>query len=57
MFGFLKKKSKLDKLQNQYENILETSAMSSSSNHHEKVRKLADTRAILDQIEILQKSM
>ncbi len=56
MFGFLKKKSKLDKLRDQYENILKASNAPSSTNRHEKAKKLADTQALLDQIEILQKS-
>lgn len=54
MFGLFKKKSKLDKLQEQYKKLLEQSYKLSTSNRGESDKKQAEAQSILEQIEILQ---
>lgn len=54
MFGIFRKKSKLDKLQDQYKNLLEQSYKLSTTNRSESDKKQAEAQKILEQIEILQ---
>ncbi|WAC03942.1 Lacal_2735 family protein [Lacinutrix neustonica] len=54
MFGLFKKKSKLEKLQEQYKKLLEESYKLSTTNRSESDKKQAEAQAILDQIDILK---
>nr|WP_290700689.1 Lacal_2735 family protein [Lacinutrix sp.] len=54
MFGIFKKKSKLDKLQEQYKGLLEEAFKLSKSSRSESDKKQAEAQKILEQIEILQ---
>ena len=54
MFGIFKKKSKLDKLQDQYKSLLEQSYKLSTTNRSERDKKQAEAQKILEQIEVLQ---
>lgn len=54
MFGIFKKKNKLDELQENYKNLSKQSFMPSISNKNESGKKHAETKRILEQIEILQ---
>jgi hypothetical protein len=54
MFNIFKKKSKLDKLQDDYKNLLEQSYKLSTSNRSESDKKQAEAQKVLEQIEILQ---
>ena len=54
MFGIFKKKSQLDKLQEQYKKLLEESYKLSATNRSESDKKQAEAQNILQQIEILQ---
>ena len=56
MFGLFKKKSRLDKLQDDYRKLLEESFKLSKTNRQESDKRQAEAQAILDQIEVLQKS-
>lgn len=56
MLGLFKKKSKLDKLHEQYKKILEESYKLSTTNRSESDKKQAEAQAILDQIDILKQS-
>tara|TARA_R110000751_G_scaffold135_3_gene646 strand:- start:62560 stop:62727 length:168 start_codon:yes stop_codon:yes gene_type:complete len=55
MFGLFKKKSELEKLQDQYKKLLEESYKLSTINRSESDQKQAEAQAILDKIELLQK--
>ena len=54
MFGIFKKKSKLDKLQDEYKKLLEQSYKLSTTNRTESDKKQAEAQKILKQIEVLQ---
>ncbi|WGD34334.1 Lacal_2735 family protein [Olleya sp. YS] len=54
MFGIFKKKSQLDKLQEQYRKLLEESYKLSTTNRSESDKKQAEAQSILQQIEILK---
>ena len=56
MFGLFKKKSALDKLQDQYKKLLEESYKLSTTNRSESDKKQAEAQAILEQIEAIQKT-
>lgn len=56
MFGLFKKKSKLDKLQDDYKKLLEESFKLSTTNRSESDKKQAEAQTILDQIDILKQS-
>ena len=56
MFGLFKKKSRLDKLQDEYRKLLEDAFKLSQSNRQESDKKQVEAQALLEQIEVLQKS-
>ncbi len=55
MFGLFKKKSELDKLQEQYKKLLEDSFKLSTTNRSKSDEKQVEAQAILDKIELLKK--
>lgn len=56
MFGLFKKKSRLDKLQDDYRKLLEEAFKLSKTNRQESDKRQAEAQTLLDQIEVLQKS-
>ncbi|QXP59137.1 MULTISPECIES: Lacal_2735 family protein [unclassified Olleya] len=56
MFGLFKKKSALDKLQDQYKKLLEESYKLSTTNRSESDKKQAEAQVVLEQIEAIQKT-
>ncbi len=56
MFGLFKKKSKLDKLQDEYKKLLEEAYKLSKTNRQESDKRQVEAQALLDQIDVLQKS-
>ncbi len=56
MFGLFKSKSKLEKLQNQYESLMNDWHKLSSINRGKSDEKYAEAQKILDQIDLLKKS-
>lgn len=56
MFGLFKSKSKLDKLQKEYEKLMKEWHSLSSINRSLSDQKYAEAQKILEQIEILQKN-
>lgn len=56
MFGLFKKKSRLDKLQDEYKKLLLEAHKLSKTNRQESDKKQVEARTLLDQIEVLQKS-
>ncbi|WP_452598396.1 Lacal_2735 family protein [Pontimicrobium sp. MEBiC01747] len=56
MFGLFKKKSRLDKLQDEYKKLLLEAHKLSKTNRQESDKRQVEARTLLDQIEVLQKS-
>jgi len=56
MFGLFKKKSRLDKLQDEYKKLLLEAYRLSKTNRQESDKRQAEARTLLSQIEVLQKS-
>lgn len=56
MFGLFKKKSRLDKLQDEYKSLLEDAYTLSKTSRSESDKKQVEAQYILVQIEVLQKS-
>ena len=56
MFGLFKSKSKLDKLQKQYEKLMSEWHTLSSIDRNKSDEKYAEAQKVLDQIEILKHS-
>lgn len=56
MFKFFKKKSKLEKLQDEYKKLLEESYKLSTSNRSLSDAKQAEAQLVLKQIEILKEN-
>jgi len=56
MFGLFKKKSKLDKLQDDYKRLLEESYKLSTTNRGESDKKQAEAQKVLEQIEVLKQT-
>jgi hypothetical protein len=54
MFGLFKKKSELEKLQEQYEKLMADWHKLSTTNRGESDKKYAEAQKIVDQIEILK---
>lgn len=54
MLGLFKKKSKLEKLQSQYETLMKDWHRLSTTNRSESDKKYAEAQRILEQIDVLK---
>lgn len=55
MFGWFKKKTEVEKLQEQYEKLMKQSHALSTTNRRESDKKYAEANSIMDKIAELQK--